>query len=416
MSEPFVTVLRKANVTGIQPSLWIDAQGTLATSEMDLATHVTLNLSSTSSNPIFKLTDASGYKEYTIWTVLFFFMKKELDHPSYLRLLGKSTSGRDAAPVSFIDRKDLLDYLAGATESSANMRPAGPSKSDSLGAAEVSASTTQEAFLGDLQRKRMLVTKETRMDLEIVKRMQVLEKTVNTAASVMSISGPKNFANIQKLAYDKFIRAKDVRSSQAAAKNSLQKTLNTKQAPTSIKKSSQKHAKHVSKQAKEIMPIIIVPAAAQSVLTLYNVKEFLIDQKFIPTDTYRNRGENKPVDVTLERDPMKLAPGAHQKFLVLDSVETLRPHDWDRVVAVITMGQEWQFRGWKWEKPVEIFHNVLGFSLKFVDEPPPGQASLWNVENLNIHRSRRYLDGTVVYSFWQLIDGYMRGPKSSVFQ
>lgn len=29
--------------------------------------------------------------------------------------------------------------------------------------------------------------------------------------------------------------------------------------------------------------------------------------------------------------------------------------DRDRVCCVLVTGQQWQFKGWKWEKPVEVF-------------------------------------------------------------
>ncbi|KAH6574343.1 hypothetical protein BASA81_017404 [Batrachochytrium salamandrivorans] len=450
MSDPFVTILRAANISAISALLWTDAQATQPASDMDLTTHVSFaapvpvsSLAGTSTDTrSFSTTDAAGYKDYDIWTVLFFWKKKDLDHPSYLRLLGKSSGGRDVAPVSFIDRKDLLDYLGGIADVSANIRSTGSSKPrPDVSTEAIVDLLSHEAFMSEFQRKRMLVSDKVKQDLEHIKRLRKVERPVNTTASVLSVTGPKSFVIIQKLAADKFTReTEESRLSLAPPTSALPTSVpptrasSTRAPSTSVpskhvrstktdapvkkssQRSSQKSSRHTSKQATEAMPIILVPAAAQSVLTLYNIKEFLIDQKFTPTETYRNRGENKPTQVILERDPFKISPDVQQKFLVLDSVETMKHRDWDRVVAVFAMGQVWQFRGWKWEKPVEIFHNILGFTLKFVDEPPPGLVPQWKVEVLNIHRSKRYLDGTVVYSFWQLIDGFIRGQKASVFQ
>lgn len=47
-------------------------------------------------------------------------------------------------------------------------------------------------------------------------------------------------------------------------------------------------------------------------------------------------------------------------YLVVDSVEALSkfgPDCWDRVVCVMTTGQAWQFRPYKWSEPRQLFHN-----------------------------------------------------------
>ena|SRR6266508_2182322 len=47
-------------------------------------------------------------------------------------------------------------------------------------------------------------------------------------------------------------------------------------------------------------------------------------------------------------------------YFVVDSVEALNkfgPDCWDRVVCVMTTGQAWQFRPYKWSEPRQLFHN-----------------------------------------------------------
>jgi parafibromin len=73
----------------------------------------------------------------------------------------------------------------------------------------------------------------------------------------------------------------------------------------------------------------------------------------------RQKIDKKPLQVIITRDPKKLSATSLPKFLVLDAVDTLKDRDWDRVVAVFATGQEWQFKGWKWERPVDIFSNGL---------------------------------------------------------
>ncbi|KAL2913640.1 Rho GTPase-activating protein [Polyrhizophydium stewartii] len=481
MPDPvFVTALRAAGRAGAKERLWTDAAASVPARDFASATHVSLPAPAQASGQggdpparqlVFKITDRSGYKDYEVGSVLFFFLNMTLDHQSYLRQLSATaTQGRDVVPISFIDRKDLIDYLTGVIATSVNVRSAvshagtGDGTAGSAAGEGISAATSLDAFVQEIARKRKILPEATvlvravaqdlslfvvcpvltqmsrRMqDKENTKRICAIERTINTPSSVMSIiSGTKesptssfrrlaNFTSIQKQAYDKFVRGKDdsSRTAQSSSKPTSSRNPRLQKSQSSSQQKSKPDLKttkiaaaaasgKLQKPTKDAFPIIMVPAAAQSLLTLYNVKEFLIDQKFTSTDEYRNRGEHKPTQVILERDPSKLAPGSQKKFLVLDSIETLRPPDWDRVVAVFTNGQEWQFRGWKWDKPVDIFHNVLGFSLKFQDEPPPGQTPSWNVEVLNIHRSRRYLDGPVVYNFWQKIDGKVKASKAGL--
>lgn len=58
--------------------------------------------------------------------------------------------------------------------------------------------------------------------------------------------------------------------------------------------------------------------------------------------------------MTVER---KKANGQSVPYHVVDSVATFKQSDWDRVCCVFVAGQLWQFKGWKWEKPVELFSN-----------------------------------------------------------
>ncbi len=50
-------------------------------------------------------------------------------------------------------------------------------------------------------------------------------------------------------------------------------------------------------------------------------------------------------------------------YHVIDSVDRMKPTDWDRVVAIFVTGQKWQFRGWRWEEPVDIFSRSTLFNV-----------------------------------------------------
>lgn len=106
----------------------------------------------------------------------------------------------------------------------------------------------------------------------------------------------------------------------------------------------------------EGVPIIFVPSAFQTLITIYNVKEFLEDGVYIPTDLKVKQMKGpKPDCVTVQkkfsRDRVVTA------YEVRDKPSSLKPEDWDRVVAVFVLGKEWQFKDWPYKDHVEIFNK-----------------------------------------------------------
>ena len=52
--------------------------------------------------------------------------------------------------------------------------------------------------------------------------------------------------------------------------------------------------------------------------------------------------------------------GALQRYFVVDSTDALQKFGadaWERVVCVMTTGQVWQFRPYKWSDPRTLFHH-----------------------------------------------------------
>ena len=44
----------------------------------------------------------------------------------------------------------------------------------------------------------------------------------------------------------------------------------------------------------------------------------------------------------------------------MEALSKFGPDCWDRVVCVMTTGQAWQFRPYKWNEPIQLFHNGTG--------------------------------------------------------
>ena len=59
-------------------------------------------------------------------------------------------------------------------------------------------------------------------------------------------------------------------------------------------------------------------------------------------------------------DPSGRETTTNQRYYVVDSVDALNKFGadaWDRVVCVMTTGQAWQFRPYKWKEPLSLFHH-----------------------------------------------------------
>lgn len=119
------------------------------------------------------------------------------------------------------------------------------------------------------------------------------------------------------------------------------------------------------------VPIILVPSASQTLITIYNVREFLEDGVFVPSEERMRamKGSGKPECVTVQKKLIRGdragAAGSAVAFEVRDKPASLKADDWARVVAVFVLGKEWQFKDWPFKDHVEIFNKGKGFLLFF---------------------------------------------------
>jgi len=143
---------------------------------------------------------------------------------------------------------------------------------------------------------------------------------------------------------------------------------------------------------------------------MYNIKDFLEKQQYISSNEIKESGVQKAQVVMLKRQAT--ANTEPMLYQVVDAVDRFKEEDWDRVVCVITNGAAWQFKGWKWASPTEVFRHVKGYYVKYTDEEKKDLASQsWNVEYLNIHRTKRHADKATVTEFWDGLDRYMSVAK-----
>ncbi|KAG2375513.1 Protein CDC73-like protein [Vigna angularis] len=164
----------------------------------------------------------------------------------------------------------------------------------------------------------------------------------------------------------------------------------------------------------EGVPIILVPSAFQTLITIYNVKEFLEDGVYIPTDVKVKQMKGaRPDCVTvqkkLSRDRVVTA------YEVRDKPSSLKPDDWDRVVAVFVLGKEWQFKDWPFKDHVEIFNKIIGFYMRFEDDSLESAKNVkqWNVKIISISKNKRHQDRAAALDVWERLEEFVRARSRS---
>ena len=162
-------------------------------------------------------------------------------------------------------------------------------------------------------------------------------------------------------------------------------------------------------------PIIVVPNAMTSVITMINAGFFFGKEGVFLT---REQASSNPAagkrggTITISR---KLAPrlgGAEITYDIIDNPATrLKKDEWNRVVAVICQGASWQFKGWRYSDPVDLFSRTFGFYVGLEGAAVPNELQGWNVKTGKISRDRRGLDNVCLASFWNGLEEFMAVHK-----
>uniref|UniRef100_A0A0D6R9S5 PHP n=1 Tax=Araucaria cunninghamii TaxID=56994 RepID=A0A0D6R9S5_ARACU len=163
----------------------------------------------------------------------------------------------------------------------------------------------------------------------------------------------------------------------------------------------------------EGVPIIIVPPAFNTLLNIYNAKEFLEDGVYYPPDVKAKEMGSKPECVTIQKK-FNREKGV-STFEVRNKPGALSQEDWGRVAAVFVLGKEWQFRDWPFKDHVEIFNKLLGFYLRFEDDSVESAKTVrqWNVKIISISKHKRHQDKAAALEIWNRLEEFMRSRRST---
>lgn len=164
---------------------------------------------------------------------------------------------------------------------------------------------------------------------------------------------------------------------------------------------------------RRLEPIVLLSPSASSLLRMSNIKQFLEGGIYVPPDS-TSIGTN----ILHSQRPMRTVdPQRPLRFILVDTPDQFKPDYWQRVVAVFTTGQTWQFKSYKWTSAAELFSHALGIYVGWAGEQVPDTVKGWGrmvkcvqIEKWNAGQGEkgRWRDREVVESIWTAIEESMR--------
>lgn len=319
---------------------------------------------------------------YSLDAVVFVLKHRDDSFSVYLQEARK----KGLAVVSLVDKKDLVDYLttAGADSPFVDHDEALPTPVK--GFKKLKRDTEERSFKetigsGAVALKPRLV-RDRNFDFISTTDFSFLHTAIKSALGITASDGGKKEKEVSNKKTD------------SKGKRSLLDQISSINRPTVGGQLDTESSKSESNS----VPIIIIPNAPSSLINMYNVKDWLEKSKFVPPAEAKSNSTTKQSTVQVSHH----FPGDPHPtiFQVIDTPSTLSSSDWKRVVGAIVLGNTWQFKGWKWSLPADIFANIYGFYVQWDDVQSDNVVSQWNVKRINVSRSKRHLDSTAVLDFW----------------
>jgi parafibromin len=144
-----------------------------------------------------------------------------------------------------------------------------------------------------------------------------------------------------------------------------------------------------------------------------NIRSFLGEGLFQPADTSAATSSI----LHIQRLLPNIDGARPMRFILVDTTDQFKPDYWQRVVAVFTTGQTWQFKSYKWTQPGDLFSHVLGIYVGWRGEEVPSVVKGWGrgvmhaqVDKWSAHQGTqgRWRDREVVEGIWRAIEESMR--------
>lgn len=380
----FVDVLKSA-ITSNKETKLVNAEGGVV-EDIGAAEFVQIG-----DSEKFKLGEESqfkGSKMYDVKSVYFCWMNRDAAVTEYIELC----ENNKVDVISFVEKTDLISYLKGETDTSNYVIKPNSDEKDGK-----KRGTRDDEKVDYKESKRLKIESDpllkeiSKHEIELVDHDKALRGTqkANDFSNLIRECEYKIVRPLKSASKKPSTTSKDARKKEVAGNDSSSLA-------TILKKKD---------------PIIILSPSAISMLTMNNVKLFLQDGKFVdPQDIKEGANLNM---VQIIRQSKKF--GKKIKFVVVSNVEKffVKPEYWDRVVAVFTTGQEWQFKNYKINQPNLLFQKVKGFYVNYSGDVIPNNIKNWNVQVISLDRNQRFKDRQVSEFLWESIERFMmsRGYK-----
>jgi RNA pol II accessory factor, Cdc73 family, C-terminal len=272
----------------------------------------------------------------------------------------------------------------------------------SVGLSKIAAAITNALSTAGFE-----VTDTTIFDEATKKRTEAImakEIPVGNSASILRSNDPrkdlKRVLELYKEAVMVNPKDKDTNGKSSSAVSTSNNNNNSGSSTSNASPSKRNLRAHLVGQK----PVIVVPKGMTAPITLLNAYAFFHDATFTPRDQIKTRTNvptkftrnvlgNIPLEFDITDNPGRFFDGGTK--------------DWDRIVAVIVLGKDWQFKDWipGFNAPATLFQRVFGY---YIGDRPPAQ---WAVQTGMLHRDRQALDSIAYSSFWTQLEEWMRVHK-----
>ncbi|KPM44385.1 hypothetical protein AK830_g2218 [Neonectria ditissima] len=352
----------------------------------------------------------SNDKPVDLRSIYFAWLNREVAIPEYnasaTKLNDELGAKGKVQNLGFIERLDLITWLEGASEESEYIKPlAGDKDGSGAGAATaakagaVSSAAQARSGRGTMDpRLASIYNGERKMGdrntiLRGVKPTVCLPTYPTTSHAETQADHLQDFSHVRKLAAP-FIHKKSQSGTSSIIANPTL-ALNQK-APS-----------------RRPDPIILLSPSASSLLRLSNARSFLEDGKFAPPEA----GDSTATMLHVQRTIRAVDPNRPLRFILVEGSEQFKPEYWNRVVAVFTTGQTWQFKNYKWSDANELFKHTLGVYVGWRGDVAPDNVQGWGHRVLSTgvdrwrgegHNDSRFRDKEIVEQIWKAIETNMR--------
>ncbi|KAI9833540.1 MAG: accessory factor associated with RNA polymerase II [Phylliscum demangeonii] len=354
----------------------------------------------------------SSEKAVDLRSIYFAWQKKDVAIPEYIAsaqrlneaLAAEGGAGGQVQNLVFVERLDLITWLEGASEESECIKPlaseveaaraasAAQHASGAAGAVASGAGTTASGRTGKPIDPRLA---------EIYKG----ERPMGDRYAVLRGIRPTNFSHVRKFAEVFSARSRD------RAHKTGRPTAGPAQAAASASASASAHRK----PSRRPDPIILLSPSASALLRMSNIKAFLEGGTFVPADSALAGSSNTANILHISRLLPSIDRSRAMRFILVETPEQFKPDYWQRVVAVFTTGQAWQFKSYKWQQPPELFRHVLGVYVGWRDDAVPGTVKAWGrgvvttaIDKWYNQGVSRWRDREVVEGIWGNIEEFMK--------